>query len=123
MMKLNCVWCDRPFEAKRSSAKYCSDACKTAQHRYNPKAQIEYHLAAALSHITQIERITEKDKDVHMPGYEAISTIMSVANYHLPSRKSWWWDRSNGNKVQGRLPGDDHRHELELWQLLDTRSG
>lgn len=117
-MQLNCVWCGSSFEAVRSSRKFCSDRCKTANHRYDPKSQIEFHLEQALYHISQIERVLSKDKDVHLEGYSGLDVIARVAEMHIPGARAWWWDHSTGKKVQGRLPGDAHRHDLELWQCL-----
>jgi|GEM_PF-5591307 len=39
-MKMKCKNCDTPFEAKRTSAKFCSNVCRTLYNRSNSESRL-----------------------------------------------------------------------------------
>lgn len=63
-MELKCQWCGKTYQAVRRSSKFCSDSCKTQNHRYNPSAQCNEHFKAAIYHIKKLEELGNMDSDV-----------------------------------------------------------
>jgi hypothetical protein len=74
-MKLNCAWCKSEFEAQRSSAKFCSDACKTANHRYQPMALVGDCERSIQHQLKEMTKVLKRSPQLAPEVYSKLSAI------------------------------------------------
>jgi len=88
---MNCIQCNKEFEAKRETAKFCSDKCKMQWHRKHPKKtvtkfdiQVLYNeFKAAIQELPKMQYITpisQKDEvaqynTTHQNQFTGVETI------------------------------------------------
>lgn len=99
-MKAICEYCEQPFEAKRSTAKYCSDAHKLAAHRERKSA---LDTTAMYKQIRQISALLG-DKDTAYDAAIAITNLQRTLEYVLPSKTRWWRCDCCGKSIMKFIP-------------------
>lgn len=115
-----CENCKKEFQAKRVTAKFCSDVCRVQAHRRAKEKTIEPLFDAAADAIYQLGRYTEGEF-----SFEAIMFLKSlekIASYQDIANHSSWWRCSNcWQAVQKELPKDGDcscgKTQNAKWQL------
>lgn len=77
-LSVNCEWCKKPFIAKRKSAKYCSDACRVANHRYTPGQDLRVSCKSAKMHLESALNLLERSPEIIV---ELDSEFMALRNW------------------------------------------
>lgn len=90
MLKTKCHWCGDEFLAQRKSAKFCSDTCRIANHRYNPSEIIQTSKQGMIENMNRTLDILRRRPDTIV---EIDKMLMEVRN------QIEQWQRENYKKV------------------------
>jgi len=115
-----CENCGKDFQAKRVTAKFCSDACRVKAHRKAKEREIEPLFDIAANALYELGKHTEGEF-----SFEAIMFIKAlekIASYQDISTKSSWWRCSKcWQAIQKELPQDGDcscgKTQDARWQL------
>lgn len=114
-----CEHCGKSFEAKRVTAKYCSDRCRVRAHRWKDYS-VKQPLLQVMDLIRTIGAATEGD--LSFEAVMALKSIQKAAAFQDISSKSSWWRCSNcWQAIQKEIPQDNDcscgKTENAHWKL------
>lgn len=95
-----CEYCEQPFEAKRSTAKYCKPAHRIAAHRENKMA---LDTSDMYKQIRQISALLG-DKNTAYAAAIAIVNLQRTLDNILPPKTRWWRCEDCGKSIMKFVP-------------------
>jgi len=97
----HCAQCDGIFYQDRSTAKYCSDACKVAAHRERKaKKELYYGMVTSIRNIAlELEK-----KETSYSAAIALDSLRRTLDMYFPAQVRWWRCDECGRAVQKHLP-------------------
>ena len=72
-MIVKCQWCERDFEAQRSTAKYCSDRCRVASNRDNPQLRYETYADNLRSDLNRLIGLAQGEPEMLPQVYATLN--------------------------------------------------
>jgi len=86
-----CKHCGEKYHAKRSDSKFCSPACRVANHRKpNPKQEIDALCSQAGSIINELVKHMDNPEN-QKQAYEALDAVQGMASFWMSAYRLSWW--------------------------------
>lgn len=96
-----CAMCDARFFKDRSTAKYCSDACKVAAHRERKAKQDLYkNITKSIRNIA----LELEDKETSYSAAITLDSLRRTLDMYFPPKTRWWRCDGCGRAVMKFLP-------------------
>lgn len=96
-----CAMCDARFFKDRSTAKYCSDACKVAAHRERKaKKELYYGMVTSIRNLA----LELEDKETSYSAAIALDSLRRTLDMYFPPKTRWWRCDECGKAVMKFLP-------------------
>jgi len=105
MMRIECKYCEQPFDAKRKTAEYCCDNHRVAAHRAKEKIKKSFpdiHLM-----INGLVRELMDEKFSHEAAM-LLHGIRMTIDSNFPPKTRWWVCGTCGRQVVSFMPKNDH---------------
>lgn len=101
ILSKKCVFCGADFVAARSTAKFCSDACKVANHR-EKKAKLETYYTIS----KQIRNIAAdlEHKETSYAAAISLDSLRRTLDMYFPPKTRWWRCDGCGKAIMKFLP-------------------
>lgn len=116
-MKRACQNCGDSFEAKRTTAKFCSTKCRVAYMR--SKHRVESDLSVALETIFTLGQEIDDGTNARDAAIQLMEMRKTIDKY-LPSMSSWWKCQNCGKQEMAFIPGKSHCNcgDTAKWILM-----
>jgi hypothetical protein len=97
----HCAHCDGIFYQDRSTAKYCSDACKVAAHRERKAKKERYY-----GMVTSVRNLALEleNKETSLNAAITLDSLRRTLDMYFPPKTRWWRCDCCGKAVMKFLP-------------------
>lgn len=100
-IEAKCAMCDARFFKDRSTAKYCSDACKVAAHRERKvKKELFYSIANSIKNIA----LDLENKETSYSAAITLDSLRRTLDMYFPPKTRWWRCDGCGRSVMKFFP-------------------
>jgi len=96
-----CAFCNKDFVGARSTAKFCSDACKVANHR-EKKAKLESY--KQMSKQIRNLAVELENKETSYSAAITLDSLRRTLDMYFPPKTRWWRCDGCGKAVMKFLP-------------------
>jgi hypothetical protein len=114
-----CVTCGKTFYAQRKSAKFCSDACRIANHRV--KVAHDEKLAQFAAMIADLGHALYVKESSYEAAIE-LTNLRRAIDMFLPSTTRWWHCDNCHNSTMVFIPREDSCScgKAAKWYMMNT---
>jgi len=104
-LKRTCHSCGNEFEAKRTTAKFCSTKCRVAYMR--SKHRVESDLSVAMETIFTLGQEIDDGTNAYSAAIQLREMRKTIDKY-LPNLSSWWRCENCGAQEMAFIPSKSH---------------